>query len=243
MGFFARLRFLMGFVIVLVVIAGLFLFLNYRMSNITSQKATLETDSYAVSSDYDGVLRRQFVAPGDKIKEGDRLFEISSPSLTQAIRNNQVTKDSLLFEVTDTGNMIVLANAPGTVQQINFTDGSYIAAKSDIATIATSNARYVIARYLLNAPDYARINRANPIEVTLPDNSRFNATVFDISLEKDEGQVFTVVRARLPKDAAILPTFTSGTPVATTWHLNNSDWQETLFKYVHLLIEPRTQEK
>ncbi len=240
MGFFARLNFLLGMVFVVAIVAGLFLLLNYMMSNISSQKATLETDAYAVSSDYDGVLRNQFVSPGDTVKEGDRLFEISSPSLTQAIRNDRADETSPLFEVTDTGNMILLATATGTVQQVNFTTGSYIQANNEIATIATDNARYVIAKYLLNAPDYARINQGKPVRVILPDNSRYEATVFDISLEQDEEQVFTVVRARLPKDAHILPAFASGTPVATTWQLNNSDWQNMLFDFVRKLFEPQT---
>lgn len=241
MGFFARLRFLIGLGLVVTVVAGLFLSLNYTMSNISSKKATLETDAYTVSSEYAGVLRKQFVVPGDTVKEGDRLFEISSPGLTQALRNDQIDKDSLLFALADNGNMILLANAPGVVQKVNFANGSYIEASSDIATIATNNARYVTARYLLNAPDYARINRDKPLRVTLPDNTQYEAKVFDINLEQDKEQVFTVVKARLPKNAEILPTFTSGTPVSTSWQLDNSDWQDALFTFVRRLIEPQTQ--
>lgn len=239
MGFFARLRFLLGLLFIVGIVAALFLLLNYAMSNKSSHKATLETDAYVIKSEYGGVLRRQFVTPGDEVKEGDQLFEISSPSLTDALKNDRANEDSLLFEVASNGNMILLANAPGVVQQINYTDGSYIEVNTDIATIATQNARYVVAYYLLNAPDYARINRDNPIKVTLPDNKRFEAKVFDINLEQDGEQVFTVVRARLPENASILPTFTSGTPVSTTWQLDNSDWQVRLFDFVRQLTEPR----
>ena len=242
MGFFKRLKFIFGLLVVLAVVGIFFLYLNYTMLNISSQRATLETDSYMVSSEYDGVLRRQFVDIGDKVEEGDRLFEIDSPSLTQALRDERVEIDSLLFEVSDEGNMILLANAPGTTQQINFADGSYLEANSNIATIATVNARYVVAYYLLNAPDYARINRDNPVHVTLPDNSKYEANVFDINLEREGEQIFTVVRARLPKDADILPTFSSVTPVTTSWDLNSSDWQDTIFEFVRTLIEPQTQE-
>lgn len=241
MGFFARLKFLLGLLIVVTIVALLFLFLNFSMSNKSSQKATLETDAYAVRSEYSGVLRRQFVQPGDVVEQGDRLFEISSPSLTQALRDKRIDKDTLLFEVAKNGNMLLVANAPGTVQQINVADGAYIDTATDIATITTAETRYIIARYLLNAPDYARINRDNAVQVTLPDNSRFEAKVFDISLEQDGEQVFTVVKARLPKDARILPTFSSGTPVSTTWQLDNSDWQNRLFNFVQRLIEPQTQ--
>lgn len=242
MGFFARLKFLIGLVLVIVIVAGLFLLLNYRMSNVSSRKATLETDSYALSSDYGGVLRQAFVAPGDQIKEGDRLFEISSPILTQAIKNDQASEESPLYEVADDGNMILLATAPGTVQQINFANGAYVEANNEIATIATNNARYVIGYYLLSAPDYARINRDNAVYVTLPDNSRYEARIFDITLEQDGEQVYTIVRARLPEDASILPTFSSGTPVSTSWQLNNSNWQNSLIRFVRSLVEPRSQQ-
>lgn len=241
MGFLARVRFLIGLLIVVMIVAGLFLLLNYRMSNVSSRKATLETDSYAVSADYGGVLRKALVAPGDTVEEGDPLFEMSSPGLTQAIRNDQVKKESPLYEVNDDGNMVLLATAPGVVQQINFTNGAFIEAHHEIAAIATNNARYVISYYLLSAPDYARINRDNLVHVTLPDNSRFEAKVFDISLEQDGEQVFTVVRARLPEGASILPTFASGTPVSTTWQLDNSDWQNSLIEFIKVLVEPQTQ--
>lgn len=242
MGFLTRLRFFIGILLVVSLIAALFVYLNYTMSNISSQRASLEADTYTVLSEYDGVLRDQFVDPGDEVEEGDRLFEISSPSLTQALREDQTDEEDFLFEVADNGNMILLANAPGVMQQINFSDGAYIEANSEIATVATDNARYVVAYYLLNAPDYARVNRDNPVQVTLPDNSRYQAQVFDVSLEQDGEQVFTVVRARLPNDAKVLPAFTSGTPVNTAWNLDNSAWQNTVFEFVRRLIEPRTQE-
>lgn len=241
MGFFARVRFLIGLLVVVAIVGGLFVLLNYRMSNVSSRKATLETDAYALSSGYDGVLKRIYVSPGDKVNEGDRLFEISSPGLTQAIESEKAKKSSPLYEITSDGNMVLLATAQGTVQQVNYTNGAYIEANKTIATIATNNARYVIAYYLLSAPDYARINRDNRVHVTLPDNSRYDAKVFDISLEQDGEQVFTVVRARLPEDAKILPTFASGTPVTSTWQLDNSAWQNWLINVIRSLIEPTTR--
>lgn len=238
---FTRLRFLLGVLLVIALVGALFLYLNYTLSNISSRSATLEIDSYAVTNEYGGVLRQQFVEPGDRVEDGDRLFEIDSPRLSQILSDGSVDEDSLLVEVTSDGNMILLANAPGIVQQINFSDGAYIESDSQIATIATDNPRYVVARYLLNAPDYARINRDSPVKVTLPDNSHFDAKVFDITLEQEGEQVFTVIKARLPKDANILPTFTSGTPVSTSWSLDTSDWQTTIYDSVRSLIEPQTQ--
>lgn len=241
MRFVTRLRFFIGMVFIIALTAVLFLFLNYTMSNKSSDKATLETDSYAVTSTYEGVLKRQFVTPGQQVKEGDRLFEISSPALTQAIQKDEEDKKTPLFEVASNGNMILLATTAGVVQQVNLVNGSYVQRSGSLATIATEKARYVTARYLLKAPDYARINKDNPIQVTLPDNSRYQAKVFDTTLQQDGEQVYTVVKARLPEDAKILPTFTSGTPVSTSWQLNDSSWQEAVFRFVRGLVEPQTQ--
>lgn len=236
-----RLRFFIGIAVVIGIVAALFLYLNFSMSNIQSQKATLETDSYAVVSEYGGVLQRSYVNPGDAVKKGDKLFELDSQSLTQALRNDQVEQDSLPFEVTKSGSIILLATVPGEVQQTNFAVGAFIAPNVEIATIATEDSQYITARYLLNAPDYARINRDNPVHVTLPDNTRLEAKVFDITLEQDNEQIYTVVKARLPEDAAILPTFSSGTPVSTTWQLNDSEWQDSLTRFVRSLIVPRSE--
>lgn len=241
MGFFSRFRFLIGILLVGGIVTGLFLYLNYSMSNVASQSATLESDSYAVSVEYGGTVEKQYVTAGKAVKKGDPLFELRSASLAEAQRTGQATT-TLPFTTTDTGNILVTANNNGIVRQVNFLPGAFVAANMSIAVIDIDNTQYVTAKYLLRAPDYARINRSNPVEVTLPDNTKLNATVFDISLQKDGEKVYTIVKARFNKDAWISPTFTSGTPVSATWQLENSNWYNAIVDVLKSLIEPTSQQ-
>lgn len=241
MSIFSRFRFLLGIIFVFVCIGGLFFYLNYSMSNINSQSATLERDQYAVSSNYGGVLERAYVKIGDTVKEGDNLFELTSPELTQALADDTVKQDSLLFSVTDSGNILLKATATGEVRASNYSRGSFVVANSDIATIALKDSDYVSAKFILNAPDYARINRSNPVEVTLPDNTKLKADVFDITLEKEGTIVYTIVKARFQNNAPVQPTFTSGTPVSAYWQLDNNSFYETLTRLFRSFVDPKSQ--
>ena len=48
--------------------------------------------------------------------------------------------------------------------------------------------RINMAKYSLNAPDHARINRKHPLKVTLPDNTTLMQS-FDIVLERNGDKV------------------------------------------------------
>lgn len=241
MSIFSRFRFLLGLIFIFVLIGGLFFYLNYSMSNINSQSATLERDQYAVSANYGGVLEREYVKIGDTVKEGDNLFELNSPELAQALSDGTVQRSSLLFSVTDKGNILLKATTAGEVRAINFTRGSFVVANSDIAAIALKDSDYVNAKFILNAPDYARINRNNPVEVTLPDNTKLKADVFDITLEKEGTIVYTIVKARFQESTAVQPTFTSGTPVSASWKLDNNSLYETLTRFFRSFVDPKSQ--
>jgi hypothetical protein len=241
MSFLGRIRYLFGISFIVLAVVGLFVYLNYSMSNVTSRSATLESDAYTVSVEYGGMIEHQYVAVGDTVKKGQELFELRSASLADAIRLKQVDQSSLLYSLNPQGNIVLTASKAGVVRQVNFLEGSFVSANSPIAQIDVADSGYVTSRYLLRAPDYARINRDNPIIVTLPDNSRLSAKVFDISLQRDGEAVYTVVKARFDKGAKIPPTFTSGTPVTTTWQLNSNEWYNSILNFLKSLFEPTTQ--
>ena len=241
MNWISKFRFLFGIALVFGIIAVLFVYLNYSMSNIRSRSATLELDQYAVSANYGGVLRQVYVQVGDSVKEGDRLFELNSPELVQALADKRIERDSLLFELTDNGNILLKATADGEVREVNYSRGSFVETNRDIAVIAINNTDYVTGKFVLNAPDYARIDRANPIEVTLPDNTKLDARVFDITLAQEGDIVYTVVKARLNNTDNVQPTFTAGTPVTAGWKLTNNGFLETVSEVLRSFVKPKTQ--
>jgi len=243
MRFFGRIRLLIGIMAVIAGVTALFLYLNYSMSNIVSQSAVLESDTYAVSAEYGGVIEKQYVQIGDAVKKGDPLFELKSSSLADALQAKQVDAAGLLFTLTPTGNILITANNNGTVRQVNFLTGAFVPASSQIAQIDVAHSQYVTTRYLLRAPDYARINRSHPVVVTLPDNTRLEAKVFDISLQKDGEKVYTIVKARFDDKATINGTFNSGTPVSATWQLEKSGWYKTIVNLLKRLVEPTSESR
>ncbi len=241
MRFFARLRLLIGIFIIIGLVGGLFIYLNYSMSVVSSRSASLQSDMNAVSVEYGGVITKQYVEVGSKVKKDDPLFELTSTDLSEAIRTSRISTTSLLFSVTDDGDILLRASNSGVLRQVNFTEGTFVAANTPIATIALDGSTYVTAKYSLQAPDYARINRANKVDVTLPDNTRLNATVFDITLEQSGDKVLTIVKARFDKNAAISPKFSVGTPLSTSWQLENNSWYTTILESFKRLIRPTTE--
>jgi hypothetical protein len=241
MKFIGRVRLMAGLIAVVAVVVLLFTYLNYSMSHVSSREATLEADQYAVSVEYGGLVEKQYVTSGDMVNKNDPLFEINSSSLASALKSDKTALDSLVFDVTDSGNILLKAANDGTVRQVNFTEGAYAPNNSELATIALAGTDYISAKFLLKAPDYARINRTNALNVTLPDNQKLEAKVFDISLEQDGEGVYTIVKARLQKDVSIPATFTTGTPVQANWELESNGWYDVTIDLLKRLFKPVTE--
>lgn len=241
MRFFARLRLLIGILIIIGLTGGLFIYLNYSMSVVSSRSASLQSDMNAVSVEYGGVIKKRYVEVGTKVAKDDPLFELTSPDLSEALRTSRISTESLLFSVTPDGDILLRASNSGVLREVNFAEGAFVPANSPIATIALDGSAYVTAKYSLQAPDYARINRGNAVSVTLPDNTRLDAKVFDITLEQSGDKVLTIVKARFNENANISPTFSVGTPVSTSWQLENNSWYTTMLNSFKRLVEPTTE--
>ena len=237
----SRLRFFLGVVFIFVLAIGGFLYLNYSMSNITSKSATLEADAYAISVEYGGIVEKEYVSVGDEVKKNDPLFEINSSSLKEALDNKRVKKSGLLFTVASNGNILLHSNSAGVIRQVNYPEGAYIPPNNQIAQLAIKNSDYVTAKFLLRAPDYARINKQKPLHVTLPDNTELQAKIFDISLKQEGSNVYTFVKARFSKDAKINSNFSPGTPLSASWQLQSNSWYTNSLNLLKRLIKPTTE--
>lgn len=240
MTFFSRFRLLIGIAIVVVFVFGLFVYLNYSMSNITSKAAQLDSDQYVVSVDYGGTVAKQYVRVGDTVKAGDSLFEIKSPSLQAELNASRKSTSDLLYSFTPDGNSLLKAANGGVVRNVQFTQGSNVPDNAQLATLTIDGTDYVTAKYSLNAPDYARINKDHPLKVTLPDNTTLDAKIFDITLERSGDEVLTVVKARFDKNASIPATFSSGTPVSATWELEYNTLYKSVAEWVKSALQPST---
>lgn len=222
------------------IVVALTLYLNYSMSRVSSRSAQLASDAYSVGIEYPGVIEQQFAQVGQHVSRGDKLFELRSPTLQEAISQGLVTAQDLLFDVdAKTGQITVKATRNGTIQETDYVPGSYVPANMPIVKVSPDKSLYISARYKLTAPDYARIKRDSDVYVTLPDNTQFTAKVYDISLEQKDGIVDTVVKARVDQSLLASSEFAPGTPVSTVWQLDNNTWYAGIQNFVESLIRPK----
>ncbi len=240
MKFTTRLKFLGGIIAVIVIAAGLFVYLDYSMSRLPSVEAQLQSDTYTVGVDYSGIIEKQYVDDGAHIKKDDPLFEIHSSTLAEAIRNNEVAKSSLLYTVNDDGNVLVSAAANGQVQTIKYREGAFVPANSEIAIVNIENGLYVSATYKLSSPDYARLNNKSKLEVTLPDNKTLEGTIYGVSLATVDKEVLTTVRAHINQGDINKAAFSVGTPVEATLYLDTKTWFSRISNSVQSLFQPKS---
>lgn len=235
-----RLKFLAGIIVVITICAGLFIYLDYSMSRVSSLKALINSDYYTVGVDYSGVIENQYIDEGAYIKSGDPLFEIRSTTLTNAIKNNEIAKSSLLYSVSPNGNIIVSAAANGRVQTINYRKGAFVPANSEIATVNSENTLYVSATYKLSSPDYARISNKSKLVITLPDNKQVEGNIYDITLDTIDNEVMTIVKARIDQNRINRVAFSVGTPVDSVLFLDTDTWYNRISTIFIELFKPTT---
>jgi multidrug resistance efflux pump len=236
-----RFKFFIGILTVIGLCAGLFIYLDYSMSRVNSIDAEISSDTYTVGLDYSGIVEKQFVDVGAYIKKGDPLFEVRSSLLADAIRNNEIAKSSLLYSVTDEGRVLMSAAENGRVQTINYRQGAFVPANSEVAVVNVEDGLYIKAVYKLSSPDYARLGSKSKISVTLPDNKKLDGSVYNISLETVNKEVLTTVRARIDQRAINQVAFSVGTPVRTTLFFDTKTWYSQIVDAVQSLFHPNSR--
>ncbi len=234
-----RFKFIFGIIFVFMLVFVLSLYLNNALSTLHTSRADLNTDSIAVGTDYPGLVVNQYIQEGDKVHKGEKLFEIRSQQLNDALSSGQTTLSSLPFSLNKNNQNIILeASSDGFIQKINYGVGSYAPLGSIVATLNTVNSLFVEAHYSLSPQDYARIQKGDILIVTFPDNSQVQATVYNISLVSNGTSVDTVLKARLQHADLANFRFSVGTPVQATLKLTTRTWYQGLSEFVRNLFKP-----
>lgn len=233
-----RLRFTAGILAVLAICCGLFVYLEYSMSRLPSVDAYLDSDSFTVGIDYSSIVEKQFVEEGAYVKKGDPLFEVRSSSLSEAIRNNQITQSTLLYSVTPEGSVSIDAAADGRVRTVKYHVGAFVPANTEMAVINAKDGLFINATYKLSSPDYARLSLGSKVVVTMPDNVKIDGSVYDVSLKEKDDEVFTTVKVKIDQSKVNQVAFTVGTPVETVLHLNDDTLASRLKRFVTNILQP-----
>jgi multidrug efflux pump subunit AcrA (membrane-fusion protein) len=216
-----RIGLAFGLLFVVALAAGLTMYVNANNGKIGGQSASLMAEDYPVGTDYSGTITKQYVKVGDKVKSGQRLFEIESPILARDLAQGLVTKNSLSHELKGQDTLVITATNAGLVDSIAFTNGAFVPANSTIATVQQAGTMYVSADFVLSAKDYARIPANATLNVVLPDNSTIPAKVNQLKVTTENGETRTTVRAYSPDLAERAGVFAVGTPVSATLYLDN----------------------
>jgi multidrug resistance efflux pump len=206
----------MGIIITIALCGMLFIYLEYSMSRIDSVDAQLQSETYTVGVDYSGIIEKSYIEEGAYIDTHDPLFELRSPTLTDAIRNNEVAKSSLLYTVNESGLILISAAAPGQIQSIAYREGAFVPANTQISTVNVKNKFFVSATYKLSSPDYANLSKGSKVSARFPDGKTITGEVYDIALETIDQEIMTNVRIRFDQNQINKTVFSVGTPVKTT---------------------------
>lgn len=229
-----RLKFTAGILGVVVLVMAMLLRLQYDMSKVASQTAQLQATSFTVGAVSSGIVTGQFVSEGDKVRTGEKLFELHSPDLATAITNNEVVPAQNLYTSAGNDDVYITAAADGIVQKINYTAGAFVPANSSIATIDTTGSTYVLASFKLTPPDYKALHNGNKVMVTLPDATTIVGKAYGITLSTSGSQLYTTVKVRVDQSKINRDVFSDGTPVHAQLYLDRTTWYASLSRFVQL---------
>ncbi len=239
MSFWSRLKFTIGIMVVFLMVGLLALYLNSTLSTVQATQAYLGADTTTVGVDYAGQVLAQHVNAGQKVRLGQVMFKVQSPTLASDIANRTVDPSTLPFTLNKDGNISVTAPASGIVQKVNYQTGSYVSGGTVMAVIYNSHSLYITGAFHLTPPDYTRLTNGEIMDVTFPDDTTTQAKVYNIALQQNGSTVVTIVNARLPRNYKPNPVFSIGTPVQASLRLTKNTWWDTIKKEAHKLISPK----
>jgi multidrug resistance efflux pump len=233
-----RISFIIGIVATIALCVAMFIYLEFSMSRVDSVEAQLQSETYTVGVDYSGIIEKSYIEEGAYIDTKDPLFELRSPTLTDAIRNNEVAKSSLLYSVNEDGLILISAAAPGQIQSVAYREGAFVPANSQIAVVNVKNKFYVLATYKLSSPDYANLGKGSKVSTRFPDGKTIVGEVYDISLETIDKEIMTRVRIRFDQNQINETVFSVGTPVNTTLILDRESTYTRISEMIKSLFLP-----
>lgn len=216
-----RLKLMFGTIVVLAVVAAATLVFNQRQTQVTSATASILAASYAVGTDYSGIVTTSHVAPGDAVVEGQRMFEVQSLQLERDLDTGAVS--AIEASVQDDGVLIVRAGVDGTVAEVAVNAGSYASPGDVLASIDADGTLFAEAEFVLTPRDFGRLEDSATVELRLPDQREFSGTVEDLTVQTVDGAAHVTARiasddlGQFDGDALVKP----GTPLAATLELRD----------------------
>ena len=213
-----RFKLVAGILSVLVVVSGLTIVFNQRQSQVASSSASIEAKRYPVGIDYGGTVTTADVENGDRVKAGDTLFTLQSPSLEADLAQGLFKPQTVAYTVGDDGLVTLTAAVAGTVSDLSTESGSFVQAGQVLANIDASGSLFVTAEYELSARDYARVEEGADVDILLPNQQVVSGTVTSIDVETTNGKAESTVLVQSEGlvDGSYNGLVKRGTPVTAT---------------------------
>lgn len=218
-----RFRLTLGLVAVLALGAWMTFHLNDSKAIATSSSAQIESETYAVGSQYAGLVVDQLVNEGDAVTEGTELFVIDSATLRHDVSIGFAPTDTTGQKINAAGQVVVLATGDGTVAKIEATRGTFVPAAAVLAQVEKKGSLFVKAEYTLTAKEYARIDEDAPVSIVLPNEQTIAGRVSGIEVQTVSSKAQAIVTVESDK---LVPgkangLVAAGTPVNAELQLQN----------------------
>lgn len=224
MSWFARLKLLLGTIVVLLIVAGLTLLFNQRQNQVASVEAAVEAPTSAIASSYGGVVVEQLVDPGDQVEAGQDLFVVNSPALQEAVARGVTPANTPVFTLdTEAGTVTYHAVSAGYLTDFVAFEGTFLNNGDRLASVVSLGSKTVLATFELNPFDYGRIEPDASVVIHLPDGSRAQGQVAGVDVRRDGESTITSVSVQSEdlqaKDKDLLTR--RGTPVLAVMSLRD----------------------
>lgn len=215
--------------------AVLVVYLNWTYSRVSSNRGQVTVATYAVGTEYPGVITQQYVAAGSTVQAGQPLFKLKSDELNQKVKSGQVDPLSLNYQLGRDGQLTITASKAGVVSHIDAIQGSFVTADKQIATIADSSTLGVTADFTLSARELGQLRPDTQLVVTLPSHRRVPVHITSVLESSQNGRTVATIQAPMPAGATG-PFDTAGSPVKATLVLNQSTYYHQLLSYFQSLL-------
>lgn len=224
MSWIARLKLLLGILVVVVIVAALTLLFNHRQNQVASIEASVEAPTSAIASSYGGVVVEQLVNPGDEVKAGQDLFVVNSPALQEAVARGVTPASTPAFTLdTDAGTVTYHAVSDGYLTDFVGFEGTFLNNGDRLASVVSQGNKAVRALFELNPFDYGRIEPGANVTIHLPDGSRADGEVAGVDVRREGSSTVTTVTVQSEslQDPEVELLTRRGTPVHAVMSLRD----------------------